>query len=153
MFCHPPYFSCKTWNKECRKQQCCLFKCCFFFLLSCKNKRNQNVVYLRQIPVVESNNGSDVVLQQMIDQVVVVLHSLFVHMFGWKWDQTLSNQPVQEKTCQLSHTHTWCQWELVWAMRLRSDSGSVSAPLSRKHHPTEVKINHQNDCFLLLCFF
>lgn len=60
-------------NKSSSKQQCSLFRCC-----------SNVAIYLRQIPVVQSHNRSDVVLQQMIDQVVVVLHPLFVHMFGWK---------------------------------------------------------------------
>lgn len=45
-----------------------------------------NVLYsnLWQIPVIQSYNGSDLVLQQVVNQLVIVLYSFFIYMVSCK---------------------------------------------------------------------
>lgn len=56
---------------------------------------------LREIPVIQSYNGSDLAAQQMINQIVVVLNSSFVDMISWELNvkNTFITRPFIKYTC------------------------------------------------------
>lgn len=40
---------------------------------------------LWKIPVIQRDNRSDLALQQMVNQLIIVLYSLFIYMVSCKW--------------------------------------------------------------------
>lgn len=56
---------------------------------------------LWEIPVIQSNNRSDLVLQQMVNQFIIVLYSFFIYMVSCKWHQSVHKSCEQIQSCLL----------------------------------------------------
>lgn len=66
---------------------------------------------LWEIPVIQSNNRSDLVLQQIVNQIIIVLYSFFIYMVSCKRCQDIHSASrfnifVGSHPLQLSVTHT-----------------------------------------------
>lgn len=63
--------------------------------------------------MVQSDNGGDLVLQQMVYQFIIVLYSFLIYMVSCEWYQSVCNAvilvPLVPKRLELV-THTLCQW-------------------------------------------